>query len=353
VIERESSKEEISLDYKQADELANIVKPHTKTKQEQDTFPKPDKEGCHLDDPEQIEKIHHYLLIVLNDNNSDKYRYDAAKHLATYYYNRPIYYEAWKANEKRILGELNNTVKKNGNLTATIIEREIPCLFEAVHVIKEDQSKREAVKAVWKKLHILMLEDVLGEGWRNKPREAEILFSDTCTDKETDRIVDIGADQALRNIILAGGHVKRGFAKDLGKYLDKERLDEPAEDEVKIEKHKRAGVVYHDGVADITGGPSEEWAEHIQSGQISTNTIHALLPLRAMSAIDESLQLEQIMNKAKTSEFQKDIFRAIHSGMSQTTYAKLHNIKPSRVWKATERGKTKMERARKALEKDD
>ena len=138
VLDKRSPQNEASQYNQQAVELNDADNLCAKTKQEQDTFPKPTKEGCHLDDPKQVEAIYHYLLIVVDDNNSDKYRYNAAKHLATYYYKRPIYPKAWEVNEKRILKELNNTVKEYGAHTARI-EREIPCLFEAVNVIKDGQ----------------------------------------------------------------------------------------------------------------------------------------------------------------------------------------------------------------------
>jgi len=108
------------------------------------------------------------LLIIADRNYSDKDRTVAAEHLATHYFKRPIFPVDWNINQARILREIKET-------NVGIIQRTKTCLFESVDAMEEGQSKREAVEAVRNKLSIVMLIDLLGEGWRNAPRRSEVM----------------------------------------------------------------------------------------------------------------------------------------------------------------------------------
>jgi len=374
VVEKELPEEEISLESKQADELADVVKPHTKTKHEQDTFPKPDKEGCHLDDPVQVEAIYHYLLIVLDDNNSDKYRYDASKHLATYYFKRPIFSKDWNANEAHIIKEFIETGTNR-------IQREIPCLFESIDVIEEGQSKKEAVEAVRNKLSIVMLIDVLGEGWRNEPREAEIMGLGIGEGRDvttTDIILTeaFGDNDPLRFTPQSTTGVTEGRTEprlnltpcyiedspDKGEVEASTGMDGPLDehsqrfgegeepeeefglggDEVTGKEWRKPGIAYHHGITDFTGKPSEEWADCIMLGQ----------QRKALSELEPGICLEQIMDKSNLSESERDVIEAIANGVSQIEYAKLHNIRPETVRKRKQRAQEEMIKAREKLERD-
>jgi len=170
VLDKESSQIGTSQSSNQVVTLNDSDKPSVKTKQEVEQFTEPaiKERSSNLNDPKQVNAIYHYLLIVAGKNYSDRDRVAAAEHLAKYYFKCPIYRVDWKLNEARIIRELNNT-------GTDIIDRTKARLFEAVEVMEKGQTKKEAVKAVRNKLSMVMLIDLLGEEWRNKPRRAEIM----------------------------------------------------------------------------------------------------------------------------------------------------------------------------------
>jgi len=130
--------------------------------------PEIEERSSNVKDPEQVNAIYHYLLIVAGEDYSDIDRVAAAEHLAIHYFKCPIYHVDWKLNEASIIMELNNT-------GTDIIDRTKARLFEAVDVMEKGQTKKEAVKAVRNKLSMVMLIDLLSEGWRKRTRRAEIM----------------------------------------------------------------------------------------------------------------------------------------------------------------------------------
>jgi len=196
------------------------------------------------------------LLIVADNNYSDKDRVAAAKHLAIHYFKRPIFPVDWKINQARIIREFNNTGTDR-------IGREITCLFEAVGAMEEGQSQIEAVKAVRNKLSIVMLIDLLGEGWRNRPYLAEIK--------------GLGIGEGREDLPLNFLAQEPGWNVDPGGYLKKMGDgEEPPEvfglkKDKPIEDRRKAGVKYHHGIVDITGSQSEYWADLLGAG-VRANT---------------------------------------------------------------------------------
>jgi len=335
--------------------------------------PKIEERSSNLNDPEQVKAIYHYLLIVADKNYSDKDRADAAEHLAIHYFKRPIFPTDWNINQARILREIKES--KVG-----IIQRTKSCLFEAVgvmnaitvdfpHLFSEaEQTKKDAVEAVRNKLSITMLVYLLGEGWRNEPRRSEIMGLGIGEGRELSLIDFIlnetygdndpsyFSPQSTMNSPTDGATGARlnstpcrdtfgldDEAEDLASEVAKieQRIGEgeaPEEelglevDEFTCKEWRKPGIVYHHGVTGIAGNLSEE-------------------PFKDLLGLEQEIYLKQIIDKANISEFQTDVILSIFKGISQTEYAKLHNIKPERVWKEKERAIKKMKLAAEKLDK--
>ena len=95
------------------------------------------------------------------------------------------------------------------------------------------------------------------------------------------------------------------------------------------------------GVTDITGKPSQEWADCIATGQTP----------KELPGLEPGMLIEQMMDKANLSEFQRDLMFAISHGVSQVEYAKDHDIKLERVWKEKERAMKKIQQVAERMEK--
>lgn len=355
---------------KEKDDLNDSDKPCAKTKHETEPFTEPrvKERSSNLDDPRQVEAIYHYLLIVADENYSDKDRAAAAEHLAIHYFKRPIYPMAWLANQAYITKELKGPGKSRIKYKERI-EREITCLFLSIDVMEKGQGKRDAVKAVRNKLNKEMLKYLLGEEWRTKSREAEI----------TGLGVGEGRDDIPINFLFQDPVWKIGWDTTEGmseedyiifceKTLELKGCDEGVIEWKKIgdgeqpkevlglevdkqtREWRKARVDYHHGVVDIEGKPSEAWADVIGSGARSRVSDIKITAPDGLSGPEIEIFLEQVIRKAKLSEFQRDVILAVHNGMSQTEYARLHNIKPTRVWKEKERATKKMIIAKEILE---
>jgi len=383
VLDKEPLQIETNQRNSQAATLNDSDKPCVKTKQEVGQFTEPaiKERSSNLKEQEQVKAIYHYLLIVADKNYSINDRVAAAKHLATYYFKRPIYHTDWYINKARINRELNYT-------GTDIIGRTKTCLFESVDVMEKGQTKKEAVKAVINKLSIVMLIDLLGEGWRNKPRRSEItglgigegrelstidfILNETYGDNDP----SLFSPRPTENAIFATEQTASGTDGATGVRLNSTpcrntfELDEQysemkdissvtegvvrsiGEDEVleevlglkkdkDIVEWRKASVEYHRGIVGINGRPSKEWADLISLG----------VQRKELTELDPGILLKQVIDKANLSEFQKDVILAVSAGMSQTEYAKLHGIEPTRVRKAKQRAIEKMKKVAARLEK--
>jgi len=374
VLDKEPSQIGTSQSSNQVVTLNDSDKPSVKTKQEVEQFTEPaiKERSSNLKDPEQVKAIYHYLLIVADKNYPANARVAAAEHLAIHYFKRPIYPVDYNINHARILREIKET-------WVGIIQRTKICLFEAVDVMEEGQSQREAVEAVRNKLSIVMLIDLLGEGWRNKPRRAEItglgigegrdsstvdfILNETYGDNDpgcfatrsTENAITDGAtgmqvnDTPCRDTF--GLDEQSCEGKDISLIMEEitQRIGDGEEPEevlgVKEDKDtvewRKASAEYHRGVVSIDGRPSEEWANLINLGR----------QRRVLTELEPEIFLNQIIDKANLSGFQKDVILAIKGGMRATEFAKLHNIKSTRVRKAHQRAREKMKEAAEKLEK--
>ena len=374
VLDKEPSQIGTSQSSNQAATLNDSDKPSVKTKHETEPFTEPivEERSSNLEDPEQVNAIYHYLLIVADKNCPDKDRAAAAEHLAIHYFKRPIYPVYWNTNQARICREIKET-------GLGIIRRTRTCLFESIGVLEPWQSKKEAVEAVRNKLSILMLVDLLGEGWRNKPHRSEItglgigegrdlstvdfILNETYGDNDpgrfaiqsTDKAITEGAtgvqvnDTPCRDTF--GLDEQSCEGKDLSLIMEEitQRIGDGEEPEevlgVKEDKDtvewRKAGAEYHRGVVSIDGRPSEEWADLIDLGR----------QRRVLTELEPEIFLNKIIDKANLSAFQMDVILAIKGGMRATEFAKLHNIKSTRVRKAHQRAREKMKETAEKLEK--
>jgi len=222
-----------------------------------------------------------------------------------------------------------------------------------------------------------MLIDLLGEGWRNEPRRSEIMGLGIGEGKELSTIDFIlnetygdndpsfFAPQSTMNAVTDGATGARlnptpcrdtfGLdeesceGKSLSLIMEEitQRIgegEEPEEelgleiDEFKYREWRKPGIVYHNGVTDIKGNPSEEWASFIKEGK----------PRKELTELESEILLKQIIDESNLSEPQMNVILSISEGIAQVEYAKSRNITPASVRKTKQRV---IETMRKTVEK--
>jgi len=243
-----------------------------------------EERSSYLNDPKQVKAIYHYLQIVADKNYSDKDQVAASEHLAEHYFKCPTFSKSWKINQASIIRELNNTGTE-------IIDRTKACLFEAVEVMEGGQTKKEAVKAVRNKLNILMLDDLLGEGWRKRTHRA--------------RMLGLGFSQVQDDLPIEFLAQESGWNADL-----------------------------------ITTGIR---------GKTSTKRI---VKSAQLSRLESDIYSKQIIDKTNLSEFQRNVIEAMKRGMRATEFANLFNTSPERVRKEHQRARDKIKKTLEILNRD-